>query len=68
MPLQDEPGVPATTDDILRFGIAIDQKMLEKRRPPCPKCTIRMYPMQPHSETFECLRCDNIESREMKRA
>jgi tRNA(Ile2) C34 agmatinyltransferase TiaS len=34
--------------------------LLGRRRPPCPKCEMRMIASDPASDTFECMRCGTV--------
>jgi hypothetical protein len=35
---------------------------LDLRRPPCPRCEVRMIARKPGGATFECLRCGHVQT------
>jgi hypothetical protein len=48
------------------FGVndelAYAADFLDLRRPPCPKCKVRMIARQPGGATFECLHCGHVQT------
>ena len=38
--------------------------IMSNDRPLCPQCKMRMDPVEPESQTFQCLRYGGVETRE----
>jgi tRNA(Ile2) C34 agmatinyltransferase TiaS len=45
-------------DDDLSYAA----EFLNLRRPPCPRCTVRMIAREPGGATFECLHCGQVQT------